>query len=683
MGLFSTAEVAAMSGGILPPAPRDYHLPTQFPDFIKAKRIAFDIESHDPSLSEKKGPGWRRDAYLVGFSIALGDAHGNPEFCEYYPVGHRTGPNLDLERTLGWLQNSLAFFQGEIVGANLLYDADCVTNKYGVFAPMAKWRDVQWAEALIDEEAPSYKLGILAKKYLGESKVTDELKGLYGPGYIERFREIHPGHARAYGLGDVKLPLRILLKQYEVLKKEKLVELYDIESRLLPLLIYMKRLGVRVDMKKAGQLGIMFDEERDKALAEASQMCGVHLTAENFGKPAVLGMVFDKLGITIPRLRTEEDKDDNPKTWTGKPTMKKQWLEKTLEHPIGDLLAKAGAFEKAKGTFVDGYITDCAIGDRIHCELHPLRRIDDGEFGGGINGTVSGRFSGSNPNLQNIPARDAVIGPLCRSMFIPDEGWDFWSADYSQIEFRLLVHLAVEYAVKGHEVPQKMYRDDPKTDFHKMVAALTQLERKYAKNINFGLAFCMGVNKLAFQLGKVDPVTLKPLPEAKVILDQYHEKVPFVREVSHAATNYARKHKYIATLLGRRSRFSLYEPKDWNRGTTRPKALPFEQACAAYGGEKNIVAAMTHKALNRFTQGSAADIIKVAMVRAYEAGLFAEGSGLRLGLQVHDELDGSVEPTPRGKETLRALQDIMINAIPLHVPVLVEVATGKNWADTH
>ena len=679
MGMFAPEVLAAMQGGVLPPAPRDYHLPTKFPSFDRAYRVAIDLESHDPDI-KLKGPGWRRNAYIVGCSVALQDKDGSLPFAEYYPVAHRTGPNLDGDRFMDWLSTELAFYQGEVVGTNLLYDADGLQYR-DVGAPMAKWRDIQWAEALIDENAPNYQLRRLAMKYLGETKVTDELKALYGPGYIERFREIHPGHARAYGLGDVRLPLRVLLKQEEVLKKEKLVELYDIESRLLPMLIYMRRLGMRVDLEKAANLGVMFSEKRDEALAAASKLCGVQLTADNFGKPGVLDMVFSNLGIAIPRLRADDDRDDNPKTWTGKPTVKKVWLENTLEHPIGDLLAAAGAFDKAKGTFVDGYITDYVIGDRIHCELHPLRRIDD--FGGGVNGTVSGRFSGSNPNLQNIPSRDDVIGPLCRSMFIPDEGCDFWSADYSQIEFRLLVHLAAEYKVKGWEVPVEMYRNDPKTDFHKMVAALTGLERKYAKSINFGLAFCMGVNKLAFQLGKVDPVTLKPLPEAKVILDQYHEKVPFVREVSHAATAYARKHGYIATLLGRRSRFSLYEPKDWNRGTSRPKSLPFEQACAAYGGEKNIVRALTHKALNRFTQGSAADIIKVAMVQAWEAGIFAEGTGLRLGLQVHDELDGSIERSPRGKESLRALQDIMINAIPLHVPVLVEATTGANWAETH
>ena len=680
MGMFAPEVLAAMRGGIIPPAPKDYHLPTKFPSFDRAYRVAIDLESHDPDLKER-GPGWRRDAYIVGVSMALQDRDGSIPFAEYYPLAHRGAPNLDADRFFDYLCTEMAFYQGEVVGTNLLYDADGLQYR-DVTAPMAVWRDIQWAEALIDENAPSYKLNLLAKNYLGEGKVTDELKALYGPGYIERFREIHPGHARAYGLGDVRLPLRVLLKQEEVLKKEKLTELYDIESRLLPILIYMRKLGMRVDLAKAANLGKLFIEKRDENLAAASKLCGIHLTADNYGKPSTQDMIFSNLGIKIPRLMADDDDPKKPLTWTGKPTVKKTWLENTLEHPIGNLLAAAGAFDKAKGTFVDGYITDCVIGDRVHCELHPLRRIDDGDFGGGVNGTVSGRFSGSNPNLQNIPSRDDVIGPLCRSMFIPDEGWDFWAADYSQIEFRLLVHLAVAYAVTGYEVPQRMYRENPLTDFHVMVADLTKLPRKKAKGINFGLAFCMGEAKLAGQVGLVNPVTLEPLPEAKVMLDQYHAQVPFVRAVSRAATDWARKHSYIATLLGRRSRFELFEPRNWVRGQKRPVALPEEQAKAAYG-EKNLVRALTHKALNRFTQGSAADIIKVAMVRAWEAGIFSEGTGLRLGLQVHDELDGSVERSARGKETLRALKDIMVNAIALHVPVLVETATGANWAETH
>ena len=680
MGMFAPEVLAAMRGGIIPPAPKDYHLPTKFPSFDRAYRVAIDLESHDPDLKER-GPGWRRDAYIVGVSMALQDRDGSIPFAEYYPLAHRGAPNLDADRFFDYLCTEMAFYQGEVVGTNLLYDADGLQYR-DVTAPMAVWRDIQWAEALIDENAPSYKLNLLAKNYLGEGKVTDELKALYGPGYIERFREIHPGHARAYGLGDVRLPLRVLLKQEEVLKKEKLTELYDIESRLLPILIYMRKLGMRVDLAKAANLGKLFIEKRDENLAAASKLCGIHLTADNYGKPSTQDMIFSNLGIKIPRLMADDDDPKKPLTWTGKPTVKKTWLENTLEHPIGNLLAAAGAFDKAKGSFVDGYITDCVIGDRVHCELHPLRRIDDGDFGGGVNGTVSGRFSGSNPNLQNIPSRDDVIGPLCRSMFIPDEGWDFWAADYSQIEFRLLVHLAVAYAVTGYEVPQRMYRENPLTDFHVMVADLTKLPRKKAKGINFGLAFCMGEAKLAGQVGLVNPVTLEPLPEAKVMLDQYHAQVPFVRAVSRAATDWARKHSYIATLLGRRSRFELFEPRNWVRGQKRPVALPEEQAKAAYG-EKNLVRALTHKALNRFTQGSAADIIKVAMVRAWEAGIFSEGTGLRLGLQVHDELDGSVERSARGKETLRALKDIMVNAIALHVPVLVETATGANWAETH
>src|SRR5579859_3561255 len=202
MGLFSNEAIAALSGGIRPPAPKDYKLPTHFPSLRGQKRIALDLEGKDPSITAGIGPGWRRDAFICGFSLAIGDEKGNTEFSEYYPIRHLDGPNLNEEATLDWLQDELSLYQGEIVGANLLYDADGIQYR-NIYAPLAKWRDVQWAEALIDENAFNYMLQRLATKYMGHGKVKDELEALYGPSYKERMNEIHPGHMRAYGRGDV------------------------------------------------------------------------------------------------------------------------------------------------------------------------------------------------------------------------------------------------------------------------------------------------------------------------------------------------------------------------------------------------------------------------------------------------------------------------------------------------
>src|SRR5216683_2017527 len=270
MGLFTTAEIAALSGGIKVAAPKDYHLPSFFPSFSSAKRISIDLESHDPSMAKDLGPGWRRDAYIVGVSVALQEDDDSIGYSEYYPIMHKEGPNLDSGKVLEWLADELAFFSGEIVGANLLYDFDGFQYQ-GISAPLAKYRDVQWAEALLDENAPNYKLNTLAKKWLGKTKVTEELKALYVPGYIERFRDIHPGHARAYGLGDVQLPLQILEHQCKQLRKENLENLFNIESRLTPMLLYMRKMGVRVDLEKASRLAETLTEKRDEALHECSK----------------------------------------------------------------------------------------------------------------------------------------------------------------------------------------------------------------------------------------------------------------------------------------------------------------------------------------------------------------------------------------------------------------------------
>ncbi len=123
MALFSEQEIAALTGGVRPPAPKNYCLPTQFPSFRGAKRIAIDLESQDPSIAKDLGPGWRRDAYIVGFSVAIQGKDGSIPFSEYYPIGHKVGPNLDQNKALQWLEDELLWYQGDIVGANLLYPA--------------------------------------------------------------------------------------------------------------------------------------------------------------------------------------------------------------------------------------------------------------------------------------------------------------------------------------------------------------------------------------------------------------------------------------------------------------------------------------------------------------------------------------------------------------------------------
>lgn len=673
MGMFfSTAELADMSSGVCPPPPKDYQLPTAFPDLSKAGRIAYDLETHDPNISAKGGGVYRKDGYIVGGAIAAWDKEGKLYHAEYYPCRHRGGPNLDPDVVYRYFRDQLAFYDGEIVGANLLYDGDWSQSE-GIIAPYAKWRDVQWAEALIDEMAYNYRLETLGQKYLHQGKVRGYLAEQY-PDYIKRFQEVHPGHAREYGLGDVLLPNAILNEQYKELRTLGLVDLFHLESRLTPFLLYMRKQGVRVDLQKATEIRALLEDKRDQNLAEVTRLTGIQFTADNFNLPRLLTHLFDSLHIKYPTAKK------------GGPSFTDKWFD-NLQHPVGRLLSAARRYDKAKSVFVDSYIFDCAVDGRIHGDFHPLRKSDDDQE----SGTESGRFSSTHPNLQNIPARDEEIGPLCRSMFVPEPGAEWWAIDYSQIEYRFLAHFATllpqikgsseaavrrAKAIEAAMACKAMYEKDPNTDFHQAVADLTGLNRKNAKNLNFGLVYGMGLQRLAATLNLLD-ANGKPLPEALTIMDTYHGKAPFIKEILDMCSSHAALTGEIRTILNRRSQFEFYEPA--GKSVAKGAALPLPQAIDAWGF--NLQRASTHKALNRKLQGSAADMIKLSTAVAWEAGVFTSTSDFTVSLQVHDEEDGSIFPTPRGQECYKELQHIMTTCMPLNVPVLVGAGIGENWAD--
>ena len=678
-GFFDAAELSAMSSGLCPPAPKDYVLPTHFPNLAGADRIGWDWETKDPNLGDKGNGVYRQDGFIVGGALAAWK-HGQLIHAEYYPIAHRNGPNMDREKVIQYFKDNLNHFDGEIVGANLLYEGDW-GQSVGINPQYAKWRDVQWAEALIDEMAFNYKLGTLSQKYLGMGKVTDHFALDYGPDYIKRFDEVHPGHARAYGIGDVLLPNAILNRQYKELESLKMTKLFDIESRLTPFLLYLRRQGVRLDMDKAMQFKGELEAKRASKLAELSEVMGIQFNEENFGNAKLLEYAFAKIGIKVPH------------TAKGVLSITDKWLH-NLEHPAGKLLEAANKYDKAKGTFIDGYVFDYAVDGRIHGDFHPLRKADDN----GENGTESGRLSGSNPNLQNIPARDEEIGPMCRSMFVPEEGAQWWAMDYSQIEYRMLVHMAAimpeikgsgEAAVRRQKSLEsvkaviKLYKEKPDTDFHQALADLVtkvlgrEFKRKDAKNLNFGLVYGMGLQKLATDLNMLDKDG-KPNEHVKPLMETYHGAAPFVKDLYDLCIHNASTKGEIRTILNRRSQFDFWQPRhrDKNKQYTE---LPYEQAINAYGFD--LERCQTHKSLNRLLQGSAADLMKVAMVTSWEAGVFSSTTDFTCSLTVHDELDGSIFPTTRGKECYDELLNIMPNAIPLHLPVLVGDGVASDWSE--
>ena len=337
-------------------------------------------------------------------------------------------------------------------------------------------------------------------------------------------------------------------------------------------------------------------------------------------------------------------------------------------------IAQARKINKVRTTFIDSILKyeHC---ERIHAEINQIRS-DDG-------GTVTGRFSYVNPNLQQIPARDPATGPLIRSLFIPEEGMKWGCFDYSQQEPRLVAHYALKFRLASVNPIADSYENDPSTDFHKIVAEMAEIPRSQAKTINLGLFYGMGKAKLQAELG----VTKEKSEE---LFNKYHNRAPFVKQLMNKVTSAAQSKGQIKTLLGRRCRFPKYEPvlrgSDW--GTFVP-AEDHERMLElqAMGpdllddegnktGKKNYWhnnptrRAFTYKALNRLIQGSAADMTKRAMVELHKEGIVPH-------IQVHDELDVSVINDLEAAK----IKDIMENAVDLEVPNKVDYESGPNWGE--
>ena len=348
-----------------------------------------------------------------------------------------------------------------------------------------------------------------------------------------------------------------------------------------------------------------------------------------------MAQVFDRAGLDYPRT---------PKI--NAPSFVATWLE-NHDHKLPLAVAKARKFNKARTTFIDKMILEHLVDGRIHGELHPLRS-DNG-------GTVTGRFSCSRPNLQQVPAKDPLIGPLIRSLFIPEEETYWGCFDYSQQEPRLTVHYSVLTQQDGAEEAAKDYKDE-NADFHQIVADMANIGRKEAKTINLGLSYGMGKDKLTRQLGI-------SVEEAELLFNQYHQRVPFIRGLRDSTARIGANRGYVKTILGRKCRFNLYEPLD-----RRATPYPFKEAVECYGTE--LKRAYTYKAMNRLIQGSAADMTKKAMLDLYEEGILAH-------TQVHDELNISVQD----KKECEKIIEIMKNCIELKVPNKVDAEVGESWGE--
>lgn len=624
--------------------------PKEFPRLDSAKVIGLDTETKDPDLLTK-GPGVRRPGcHIVGVSLS---ADGERSW--YFPIRHEleTENNMDPDTVLRWVGDVLADKRQTKIGTNLLYDLDWLAGSDVEAA--GTLIDIQVAEALLDENANGYDLDSMGERHLGKGKESSVLQKwaerAYDGAYRSNIYRCPPSLVGPYAEADAVLPVQIHAKQMPRIHAEGLTRVWEVEVKLIRMLLGMRRRGVRVDLKHAARVEArlegLLEEEQAKLDHEAG--FGVNVDAKEH-----LIKVFDAKSLSYPFT------PPSTRFPQGQPSFVKDFLEHH-EHPIAKQIVSIRKWTKFRDVFIRSYIYDMHVNGRIHCLFNQLRTDEYG--------TVSGRFSSSLPNLQNIPTRDKLWGPLIRSIFLPDAGEQWGKLDWSQIEYRILVHRG-----KGPSADEarRRYNEDADTDFHAWVAEIvskvTPIDRDKGKTIDFGLVYGMGTELLASQLG-LTPAQAEPIFQA------YHKEVPFVRELAKAMTHLAGQQGYITTLLGRRRRFDLWEPRYSDNNDDR-QAFPMQIALAKWG--PRLRRAYTHKSLNGDIQGSAADLMKLAMSLYMETGGILDALGYPT-LTVHDELDESVPRTRAAKEAMLELQHMMETCLPLSVPIRADMKMGKNW----
>lgn len=610
----------------------EWFMPSEFPDLTRHTLMAIDLETRDPHLTEM-GPGWAtKSGEIIGIAVAAGDFSG------YFPIAHAKGPNLDKKTTMRWLAKQLATPHMTKVMHNASYDTGwLMAEGINIQGPII---DTMLAAPLLDENRMSYRLDLLGKDYLGmrkDEKVLKQAAAEWGIDPKSEMWMLPPRYVGVYAETDAVLTLKLWERFKPMLEDQSLMSVLTLEHRVLPAVIDMRMRGVRVDLDKAEQAKKELRKRANEMADWIAKESGVKVDPWS---AASVQKMFDALGLEYPR------------TEAGAPSFTKQFLQ-AMEHPVAKALVTLREMDKADSTFIDSILRYQKNG-RIHCEMHQLRS-DEG-------GTVTGRFSSSNPNLQQIPARDPYIKSMIRGLFVPEDGCRWGSFDYSSQEPRLLVHFAASHPDTERDtlvqsIVEEYQRGD--ADLHQMVADMAGISRKAAKTINLGIMYGMGVGKLANQLGLSDV-------QAKALMAEYQEKVPFVKKLATLASTRAEREGRIRTILGRLCRFDLWEPATF--GYNKP--MKYDDAQREYGGMGRLRRAFTYKALNRVIQGSAADQNKLAMAECYEEGLVPL-------LTVHDELCFNVE----SDEQAARITKIMEEGLPLKVPSKVDQELGKNWGE--
>lgn len=614
----------------------DWRAPTTLPDIPAGASISVDTETRDNGLAKERGVGWTTgDGHVAGFSVSWG------EQALYVPLRHPDTENTPVDKAYGWLQEALDKSR-DVVFHNSPYDTGWLKHE-GLRIDHSKCDDTQFGAVMLGENELSYDLDACCRREGlpgKDERLLREVAAVFGIDPKKDMWKLPAKFVGSYAEQDARATRALREVQRRKLAEDSITEAYRLEMDLVPCMHDMMKRGIRVDESRAEQTQQDLRRKKEEMLSELRRRLAFHreLTVEDMNSPDSLQRLFDAEGLKYPIT---------PKTKKG--SFKKAWLE-SHEHWLPQAVTAIRKMDGFAEKFFGTYILESMHLGRIHSDIHQLRD-DDG-------GTRSYRLSYSNPPMQQIPARDA-LAPLVRAAFLPENGQLWGAADYSQQEPRMAVHFAALCKIAGAEAAVDYYLNDPGADFHTMVAELTGLKRKQAKIINLGLMYGMGLAKLAASL-------MLSEEEAQDIIDQYNERMPWVKGLEELCGRRAASIGYIRLLDGARCRFDSWELA-WRKAenafapTTEARALELAKG-------RKIKRAGTHKAMNRLVQGSSARQTKMAMLQCYREGLTPL-------LQLHDELDFSFSSPSQA----RRAAEIMENIVPLKIPMKVDMQFGWNW----
>ena len=635
--------------------------PTEYPDLRSYDEIAIDLETRDPNLKSKGSGAVTGVGEVVGIAVAT----FNDKW--YFPIAHGEGPNMNRVKTLEWFKD-ICECPATKIFHNAMYDV-CWIRNLGIKIN-GLIVDTMIACSVLDENRFAYTLNALSWHYLNEGKnekALNEAAKSRGLDPKAEMWKLPASEVGAYAEKDAELTFKLWQHVKKLLVEEDCQDIFNLETDLFPCLVDMRFLVVRVDVTRANQLKKELTTQEERLIHQVKIETGVET---QIWAARSIQKVFEHL--KLPFEKTVK---------TGAPSFTKNFLS-NHEHPVIKMIAEARKINKVNTTFIDTILRHEHNG-RIHAEINQIRS-DDG-------GTVTGRFSYSNPNLQQIPAKDPNTGPLIRSLFLPEEGCKWGTFDYSQQEPRLVTEYALRFGLASVNKIADAYDTDPKADFHQTVADMAKIPRGQAKVINLGLFYGMGKAKLEAELGVSKD-------KAKELFDTYHGKVPFVKQLTNQLMSAAQDQGRIKTILNRKCRFPKYEPilkgSDWGRfvpAQDHERMLELQamgefmkdeegefikdkdgNKQKNYWHENGHRRAFTYKALNKLIQGSAADMTKKAMLELYKEGITPH-------IQIHDELDISI---PLGeKDNSDDIIKIMETAVKLQIPNKVDYESGPNWGN--